>query len=284
MSTNLSPAFETLFASEVHQAYQASRALQGVARMREGVVGSSVKFPKLASGTSSIRNPQSDVVPLNVASELIEVSISNYIAAEYSDIFDNQKVSYDERSELSTMLGNAIARRETQVLIDALEAGSPATTVANTVVTSGSAGASDLNVGKILAAKKGLDAKNVPPTDRHLIIHANSLASLLADERAISSDFQTIKALVAGEVNTFLGMQVHVLGDMTEGGIVKDGSNDRFCFAIHKSSLACAVGMAAKTEINYIPEKTSFLVSAMYAAGAGTIDVNGQVSIVCRES
>lgn len=283
MSTNLSPAFETLFASEVHQAYQASRALQGVARMREGVVGSSVKFPKLASGTSSIRNPQSDVVPLNVASELIEVSISNYIAAEYSDIFDNQKVSYDERSELSTMLGNAIARRETQVLIDALEAGSPATTVPNTINTSGST-ASDLNVAKILAAKKGLDAKNVPPDNRHLIIHANSLSSLLADERAISSDFQTIKALVAGEINTFLGMQVHILGDMSEGGLIKDGSNDRFCFALHKSSLACAVGMAAKTEINYIPEKTSFLVSAMYAAGAGTIDVNGQVSIVCRES
>ena len=283
MSTNLSPAFETLFASEVHQAYQASRALQGVARMREGVVGSSVKFPKLASGTSSIRNPQSDVVPLNVASELIEVSISNYIAAEYSDIFDNQKVSYDERSELSTMLGNAIARRETQVLIDALEAGSPATTVPNTINTSGSS-ASDLNVAKILAAKKGLDAKNVPPDNRHLIIHANSLSSLLADERAISSDFQTIKALVAGEINTFLGMQVHILGDMSEGGLIKDGSSDRFCFALHKSSLACAVGMAAKTEINYIPEKTSFLVSAMYAAGAGTIDVNGQVSIVCRES
>ena len=43
-----------------------------------------------------------------------------------------------------------------------------------------------------------MDAKNVPFDDRHIIIHANSLSGL-ADERAISGDFASIKALVSGE-------------------------------------------------------------------------------------
>ena len=52
-----------------------------------------------------------------------------------------------------------------------------------------------------------MDAKNVPFDDRHIIIHANSLSGLLADERAISGDFASIKALVSGEINTFLGFR-----------------------------------------------------------------------------
>jgi uncharacterized protein YerC len=39
-----------------------------------------------------------------------------------------------------------------------------------------------------------------------------------------------------------------------------------------------------KTEINYIPEKTSFLVASMFSAGATAIDAEGIVSIVARET
>jgi hypothetical protein len=44
-----------------------------------------------------------------------------------------------------------------------------------------------------------------------------------------------------------------------------------------------AVNMAQKTEINYIPEKTSFLVNSMFSAGAISIDGEGIVEITCRE-
>ncbi len=38
-----------------------------------------------------------------------------------------------------------------------------------------------------------------------------------------------------------------------------------------------------KTEINYIPEKTSFLVNAIFSATATTIDAEGIVQLTCRE-
>tara|TARA_Y100001973_G_C5168444_1_gene317579 strand:+ start:735 stop:1583 length:849 start_codon:yes stop_codon:yes gene_type:complete len=282
MSTNLSPAFVQLFEAEVHQAYQGAAVLRGAARMRTGVVGDTVKFPKVGKGQASVRIPQTDVVPINAAFSQVSVSLTDYVAAEFSDIFNQQKINFDERQELAQVVGNAIGRREDQVLIDALNTASAGSTVAKTVVTSGSAANSDLNVGKILAAKKALDAKSVPATDRHFVIHANNLSGLLGDERAISSDFQTVQALVGGQINTMLGFTFHVIGDRDEGGLPLS-SGDRTCFAFHRSALGCAVGIAPKTEINYIPEKTSFLITSILSMGAVVIDTDGLVDVICDE-
>jgi len=280
---NLSAAFVQLFDSEVHQAYQGSAQLQNVCRMRTGVVGNTVNFPKIGKGQATLRNPGTDVVPLNSSFTSVNVSMSDFSASEYSDIFLQTKINFDERRELAQVVGSAIGRRQDQIIIDAINAASAGTTVAKTVVTSGSAAASNLNVGKILAAKKALDAGNVPPTDRHFVIHANNLSGLLGDERAISADFNSIRALVSGEINSYLGFQFHVIGDRDEGGLPLS-TNDRTCFAFHKSAIGCAVAMAPSTEINYVPEKTSFLVTAKLSMGAVAIDTAGIVDVTCDES
>ena len=87
MATTLSPAFTTLFEAEVHQAYQATAQLRNTCRMRTGVEGSSVKFPKLAAGVASVRTPSTEVVPLNGVFSSVEATMTNYVASEYSDIF-----------------------------------------------------------------------------------------------------------------------------------------------------------------------------------------------------
>lgn len=284
MATTLSPAFVTLFEAEVHQAYQATAQLRNTCRMRTGVEGSTAKFPKLAAGTASERTPSTEVVPLNATFSTATCTLTDWIASEYSDLFNQAKINFDERQELAQLVGSAIGRREDQIILDALTAATPAATVANTVVTTGSAGASDLNVGKIIAAAKTMNANNVPAGDRHLVIHANSMASLLGDERAVSADYAQLRALNNGEINSFMGFQVHMLGDRDEGGLAKDGSNDRTCFAFHKSAIGCAVGIAPKIEINYVPNMTSWLVTGMLSMGAVSVDGNGQVDITCRES
>ena len=91
------------------------------------------------------------------------------------------------------------------------------------------------------------------------------------------------RALVSGEINTMMGFQFHVVGDRDEDGLPL-ATNDRTCFAFHRSALGVGVGIAPKTEINYIPEKTSFLVTAMLSMGAGAIDTDGIVDVVCEES
>ena len=57
------------------------------------------------------------------------------------------------------------------------------------------------------------------------------------------------------------------MGDRDEGGLTIDGSNDRVAYAFHKDALGMGVSMNQKTEINYIPDRTSFLISSMFGAG-----------------
>jgi hypothetical protein len=208
--------------------------------------------------------------------------MSDYNAAEYSDIFHQAKVNFDERRELVEVVSKAVARRQDQLIIDALNGSSTSLTVAKTVVTSGSATASNLNVGKMIEAKKLLDANNVPSADRCVVIHAHNVAGVFADERAISNDF-AVKALLNGEVTAMLGFRIIVVGDRSEGGLPLS-TNDRTVFAFHKSAMGMAEGMGIKTEINYVPEKTSFLVNSMFSAGAVAIDDEGIVKITCDES
>jgi len=280
MAIGLSNAFVTLFDAEVKQAYQAKAELVGATRQRRGVEGSTAKFPKVGKGVATLRVPQTDVTPLNVDFSQVTATMQDWNAAEYSDIFMQQKVNFDERQELVQVVANAIGRRQDQLIIDALEGSSTSLTVANSI----GGAASNLNVAKLREAKKLLDANNVPPQDRHIVLHANNLSALLSETAVTSSDFNTVKALVSGELNTYLGFQFHVLGDRTEGGLTIDGSNDRTVMAFHKDAIGYAEGMGPKTEINYVPEKTSFLVNAMFSAGAVAIDAEGIVDITCREA
>ena len=280
MAIGLSPAFVTLFDAEVKQAYQAKSQLVGATRMRRGVEGSTVKFPKVGKGVATLRVPQTDVTPLNVDFSQVTATLEDWNAAEYSDIFMQQKVNFDERQELVQVLSNAIGRRQDQLIIDALTASGTSLAVTNDI------GGTDtnLNVDKLREAKKLMDKNNVPPQDRHMVIHANSLASLLGDQEATSVDYNSIKALVSGEINTYLGFKFHVLGDRTEGGLAIDGSNDRTIWAFHKDAVGYAEGIAPRTEINYVPEKTSYLVNTILSATAVAIDAEGIVQLTCRES
>jgi len=277
MAVGISSAFVQLFDAEVKQAYQGARALAGVTRERNNVEGNQVKFPKIGKGTATVRVPQTDVTPLNVTYSQVTATMSDYIAAEYSDIFSQQKVNFDERRELVQVVGNAIGRRMDQLVIDALNSASSPSTVGTDIGGTGS----NMNLAKLLAAKKALDTKNVPAEGRCMIIHANGLSALLDETELTSSDFATVKALSTGEIDTFLGFKFITLGDRDEGGLPLPST--RTCFAFHRDAVGLGIGMNQRSEINYVPEKTSFLVSSMFSAGAVAIDDEGIVKISATE-
>jgi hypothetical protein len=280
MAVSISNAFVTLFDTEVKQAYQGDAVLRNTVRLRTGVTASTHKFPKIGAGVAQVRVPQTDVTPLNVTYSQATVTLTDYIAAEYSDIFNQAKVNFDERQELVQVVAKAIGRRSDQMIIDALAASSTSLTVATSI---GGAG-TNLNMAKLREAARLLNTANVPAEDRYMLIHASQLASLLSETSVTSSDFNTVKALVQGEISTFMGFTFNVIGDRSEGGLTGGGSGStRKVYAYHKMAVGMAESMAIRSEINYIPEKTSWLVSSMFSAGAIAIDAGGCVDITCTE-
>ena len=244
---------------------------------RTGVAGNTVQFPTIGKGVATLRVPQTDVTPLNVTYGRVTATMEDYIAAEYSDIFQQSHINFDERSELVQVVSKSIARRMDQIMIDALNAATGTATVATTV---GGAG-TNMNIEKLRATAKALNEKNVPAEGRRLLMHASQLDALIGETEITSQDFAAVKALVQGEINTFMGFTILTMGDRDEGGIPKPST--RTCFAWHQDSMGYAESMSQKTEVNYVPEKTSFLVSSMFSAGSIAIDGEGIVKISCTE-
>jgi hypothetical protein len=280
MAVSISNAFVTLFDTEVKQAYQADAVLRNTVRLRTGVTASTHKFPKIGAGVAQVRVPQTDVTPLNVTYSQATVTLTDYIAAEYSDIFNQAKVNFDERQELVQVVAKAIGRRSDQMIIDALAASSTSLTVATSI---GGAG-TNMNMAKLREAARLMNTANVPAEDRYMLIHASQLSSLLSETAVTSSDFNSVKALVQGDITSFMGFNFITIGDRSEGGLTGGGSGStRKVYAYHKMAVGMAESMAIRSEINYIPEKTSWLVSSMFSAGAVAIDAGGCVDITCTE-
>lgn len=280
MSKSLTTNAVTQFDAQVKQAYQGFGMLRGTVRLRTGVVGSSHRFPKMAKGTATSRVPQTDVVPMNIVHSSQTATLDDWNAPEYTDIFDQQKVNYDERAELAEVIGGAITRREDQIILDAIDSGSTSLTVS--ISTGGTS--TGMNTAKFRAAKYELDNKGVPRgrNDRTFVMSSKALQQMLGDTDADTFDKNAIKALVDGELSVWLGFNVIDMEDRDEGGLPTT-SSVRTNYAYHRAAVGHAIGIDFRTEVNYIPQKTSWLANGLFTAGAVPIDASGIVEIFTQE-
>jgi len=266
------------FDRDVKQEYAASAQLRKLVKVKSSVMGTTVRFQKAAQGMAMKKVPQADVTPMNIDYSHVTAIMEDWNAPEYTDVFDAPKVNFDEKTELVSLSAKAISRREDQIIIDALEAGATSLTVANTI-----GGTTVMNTAKFRDAKRLLDYQNVPGSDRAFVMSSEALYDMLGDDNANNFDTNAVKALVSGEINVWLGFRIYTIGYMMEGGLPLTGAN-RKAFAFHKSCLGYGIGKDMRTEINYIAQKTSWLVNTLFSAGAVAIDENGMVTINHVES
>jgi hypothetical protein len=275
------------FDAEVKHEYQGMGKLRNTVTLRTGVVGEAYKFARMGEGLANQKATQSDVTPMDIAHARQTATMENWNAPEYTDIFDQAEVNFDEKSELAKAIAKALTRREDQIIIDAIAAGTFSATptgadqgflIAN--------GGTNLTVDKLrAAAMSGLTDRNVDDEDRTLITSAAGVQKLLGDSEVTSTDFNTLKALVNGtlEQTTYMGFKIIIIGSRREGGLNK-AANIRDCFAYQKAAVGYAVGIDIRTEINYIAQKTSWLCNGVLKAGAVLREARGVVKIQIDES
>ena len=281
MSKSLTTAQVQSFDDLVKQSYQGEGILRPTVRVKTGVKGNTHRFTKIGKGVATPRIPQTDVVPMNIGYSTASATLADWNAPEYTDIFDQQKVNFDEQRQLAFVIASAISRREDQMILDAMDAASTSLTVGINIGGT----ATNLNTAKYRESKKLLDAKGVPKKDRHFVVHANNLFGLLGDTTATSADFNTIRALVDGTISTWLGFATLTMEDRDEGGRALSGGV-RVGFAYHgggMGSMGHAVGINFRTEVNYIPEKTSWLANGLFNGGSVAIDAEGLVEVDMTE-
>ena len=285
MSKNLSAVAVTVFDEMVKHAYQTMGATNGgianAVTQRNNVVGDTYKFRAMGKGLANQKPSQADVTPMDISHSLITATLTNWLAPEYTDIFDAAEVNFDEKNELAYTIAGALHRRREQLIIDAMDAATPGATVGNDI------GGTDtnMNVEKVLAASKELNDAGVPmDKDRHIATSASGLQAMLNETQVGSSDFSSVQALMTGELNYWMGFNWHIVESRDEGGLTIDGSLDRSNFAWHKSAVGMATGIDITTSVDWVATKTSWLCNGMMKCGTAIRDTAGLILITARET
>jgi len=275
MSVNLSSVAVEQFDSEVKHAYQGMKTLRECVTARLGVVGDKYDFRLMGKGAATTRTGSSaDVVPMGITHALKVATLVDYEAPEYTDIYDAQTVNFDEIVELATTIAGAMGRRDDQSIIDAL---------ATTTTTVG-AGTQALDLATITAASKELNKVEAPVEGRYFVVHEGGLNDLLNDSTITSADYNSVRLLMSGEIDTFMGFKWKVIGSGRAEGGLPLATTVRSGFAFHKRSIGHAVGIDMKTRVDWVAHKASWLSMGMWKAGSVAIDVEGIVEVKYLDS
>ena len=271
MSKVLSSVAVTEFDSLVKHAYQNAGLLRGAVTVRNNVVGDTYKFRNMGKGLANQKSTSDLVTPMDVSHSFATATLSNWNAPEYTDMFDAATVNFDEKQELASTIAQSLGRRCDQLIIDAMDAES---TYAGTVVEGGT----NLTTEKVIEAQVALRAQGVPNSNLYAAINAKGLGGLLNQEEITSSDYNNVKALVNGDVDTFGGFKFITIEDRAEGGLtVAADIVDSYFFS--QDAVGLAIGIDMKTDIDWIADRTSWLCNGMLKAGAVSRDGLGIVKV-----
>ena len=209
---------------------------------------------------------------------------------EWADLIDDQdklRMLIDPTSPYAMNGAYALGRAMDQLIIDAAlgtaKTGENGTTntafdTANQQIASGSAG---LTVAKLREAKKILlsNEVDVEMDPLYIAVTASQLDDLLGTTEVTSSDYNTVKALVQGQVNTFMGfnfIHTELLG--------VDGSSDRRVIAWAKSGMHCGIWNDISGRVSERADKSySNQVYVSGTFGATRTEEGKIVEILCSE-
>lgn len=276
MSRKISQVFQDFYDAEVKRAYGDVSKLQDKVYTSGRIVGKRVAFRKKAKGMATQHIPGADVTAMNVDYTQVWCNLEDWEAYDYVDKFDMKKVNFSEVTELAEVAADCLGLRIDQIIIDKMAAGYNTTNMK--VGTTNTA----LTVDTLIAACEKLNANSVPDTDRFFAHSAKQLSDLLKTTAVTSADYNSVKALVNGTVDSFLGLKFVLIGNRDEGGLPVSG-NDVTGFIWHKRAMGFSKAQDLETSMEWIPEKRAYLVGGDFSAGAVVIDDKGIVGVISKK-
>lgn len=240
------------------------------------------------------------------------VTLNDY---EYADLVDNEdkiKMLISPESEYAVAAMWALGRAmDDEIIAAALgtayagEEGSTSVVLPTTQKVAAHDGTTttgvNLNVRTLRKVKEKFDANDVDESiPKYFAIGSSQLQSLLGQTEVTSSDYNSIKALVMGEVNSFMGFSFirterlprsasNVTYTVTNGvtgagtGTIT-AANSRRCIAWAMDGLILSIGQDIKARIGERGDKSyAMQVYACMGIGAARIEEEKVVEVICSE-
>lgn len=276
MSISLTAVQQIEFDALVKAEYQSlGFLLRDTVRVRRDVIGATVSFRKVNQIQAVPTGYLQTVVIQDPGYTQTSAILQKYTAPTAVDSVQELTVNFDAKMENAMLVANALGRRSDQIIIDSLAA-SPGQTIVD--------GATNMTYSKYTQAIQFFDNNAVPLPERFAAMSASNFQSLLQADQFVSTFYTQNRVLDKGFVRDYLGVNMIIIPEMVEGGLPFASANVRKTFFWHKQSTGMGVGHDFRTEINYLPRETSWLVNGIFSAGAITIDNLGIIQINCLES
>ena len=178
---------------------------------------------------------------------------------EYADLIDKQdqvRTLIDPTSSYAQAAAFALGRAMDDEIIAAISGNAFAGETGSTTVPLGAgqkiteSGTDGLTIAKLRSAKEKFDSASVDPSiPRYIVVGPKQISDLLGTTQVTSSDFNTVKALANGEINSFLGF------NFITSNRLSIASSKRLCLAYAGDGIKLALGQDIMTRIDERSDK-----------------------------
>jgi len=287
MSSQITTAFVQQYSANIQMLSQQMGSLLRDKVRVESVVGKNAYFDQVGSVTAQLKTSRhSDTPQIDTPHSRRRVSLADYEFADLIDQQDKVRLLIDPTSSYAQAAAMAMGRAMDDVIIAAAtgtaftgETGATSESAQTAIAASVGTG-TGLNLVKLTTAKRLLDDADVDPSiPRHIIVGPEQLQNLLAVEQVTSSDYNTVKALVQGEIDSYLGFKFTVSNRLAKSG------NDRTCIVYAEDGITLGIGKDISARIDERADK-SYATQVYYcqSIGATRMEKAKVVPITCTEA
>ena len=287
MSVQITTAFVEQYKSNVfHLAQQKGSRLRDAVRT-ETVTGKSHFFERIGDTAALKRTSRhSDTPRVDTPHSRRKVTMDDYDWADLIDQEDKVRMLISPQSEYAMSGAWAMGRAMGDAIISAASGNAFGGVSGGTTVALPSAqkivhGSAGLSLTKLIDAKEVLDAADTDPDEpRYMVVSAKQLSDLLGSTTITSADFNSVKALVQGELDTFLGFNF-----IRSERLETDSNDDRLVLGFCQSAIGLALGRDIETRISERADKNyATQVFLSMTIGATRVEDEKVVQIACQES
>lgn len=308
MSSQITTAFVKQFSANVfHLSQQKGSRLRPAVRT-EMQRGESSFYDRIGTVAAVLRSGRhADTPQLDTPHTRRRVTLADYVWADLIDDVDKIRMLTDPSSDYAKAAMYALGRAMDDVIIaaalgtayGAVDGGtSVALAAGNYIGAVSGGGLSGMNVATLRKVKKIMDQAEVDPSiQRYFVCNAEAIEDMLSETEVASSDFNTVKALAQGDINSYMGFNFIRSERLANSGLFSvntstggvtlstgNGNSLRQCFAFAGDGILLALGMDVKARISERDDKNySTQVFCEMSIGATRLEEAKVVGVLTQD-
>lgn len=283
----ISTVFVKQFGANImHLVQQQGSRLRPTVMVESGVVGEEVYVDQIGSQAATKKTTRNADTPISAPNlDRRRIVLFDYEVAKLHDKQDQLKMLADPTSKYVQGGAWALGRAMDDEIIAAASGTAYSGKAGGTSETLPSAqkvsvGTTGLTLAKLLAAKEILDGnEGDPDEERTCVVTAGQMTDLLNTTEVKSADYNSVKTLVEGKIDTFLGFKFK-----RTQRLATDDSDSRLVLCYQKSGIALAIAQDIVTDIG--PRRDKSMAKQVYLSlgiGATRLEEEKVVEIACAE-